>query len=234
MPVKYDKDFFIFQNKTFKNWSRLNDAGLMLLKVLTDMFQDEVKKADFYNNVSDIVVTSQDRTKRNSNHRNGQAIDITVYPLGLNLWLFKELREYKQTVYVSSFNRHIHFDLREEGLSGVEVLTQNGRDFFPKSSIDASDYSIRIEAPERIQNYLYKWYEAYKLSNLKADIWTSINSPFTGTKKLIQNTQFEAEKWYKENIEPGLDKFLIFGGVVLAYLLLKDSGGKTIVIHKER
>lgn len=235
MSIKYDKDFCIFKNQTFQNWTRLNDAGLLLLQILTDILKDESKKADFYLNVKEIYVTSQDRTKRNSNHNNGNAIDLTLYPLGMNLWLFKELRHYKYTVYVSSFNRHIHFDRRAEGLSGVEVLHKNNKDYYPKMSLaDPLDYSIRIEAPERMQNYLYKWYEAYKLNNLKFDIWTAINSPFIGSKKLIQQTDAVLEKFYNENLKPGIDKIYLIGGVALAFMLLKNSGGKSVVIYKEK
>lgn len=238
MAVSYKKDFFIFQGKYFKNWNMLNDAGYALLLVIRDICSDPVKAAKWYNNIDSIVVTSQDRTERNDNHSNGQAIDITVYPLGMNLWVFKELREYKYTVYVSSFNRHIHFDLREAGLSGVEVLRAPGAllDTYPKgnTSITAKGYNIRIEAPERMQTYLYKWYEAWKLKDLKAEIWGAINSPFVGTKKAIQFSEAKTEEWIKENI-PALSWLpWAFGGIVALIILSKMNDKKYIVVKGER
>jgi hypothetical protein len=234
MSVKYDKDFFMFKNKTFMNGQRLNDAGHGFYNLLADILSDSENKSFFYNNVTEIVVTSQDRTKRNSNHSGGKAIDLTVYPLALNVWLFNELREYANTVYLSSFNRHIHFDLREEGLEGIEVLRKNGQNFFPTASIDAADFEIAIIPITPIINNVLIWYEVYKKPSLMASLYISLNNPIRSAKKLGQKLNAEGKEFYNDTIKPGIDKFLWIGGGILAFLLLKDSGGKTIVIQKDR
>ena len=234
MSIKYDKDFFIFQTPNFKNGSRLNDAGHGLYTLLSDIFNDAKKKSYFYENVTDIIVTSQDRIKRNANHSGGKAIDITVYPLYMNVWLFNELRAYANTVYLSSFNRHIHFDLREEGLEGVEVLKKNGGIFLPEKSIDAADYEIAIIPIAPIVNNILIWYEAFKKPALMASLYISLNNPFIASKKAGQKLNAEAKEFYNETIKPGIDKIYLIGGALLAFMLLKNSGGRDVVIYKEK
>jgi uncharacterized membrane protein YuzA (DUF378 family) len=238
MSVKYDKDFLIFENGTFKNWDKLNDAGIKLLNVLRDLFTDLSVQDKFYRNVKYIYVNSQDRTKRNNNHSNGQAIDIQVQPLGLNLWLFDKLRQYKYTCYISSFNRHIHFDLREKGFSGVEALKKPGATLntFPPAGVifNADGYNIDILDPAGLQTYLYKYYEAWKLSDLKVEIWAGLNSPFIGVKKVVQNTTGELKEWADQNL-PDLDMilYILYGIAGLVVLSILKDNNKKIYMVKE-
>lgn len=235
MRISQKAGFFVYQNKDVKNFNLLNDAGLVLMGVLRDMFRNPKTAEKFYNNVDSIIVTSQDRSTRNNNHSNGNAIDITVYPAGMHLWLFNELRAYKYTVYISGFNRHIHFDLREEGRSGVEVLRKPGtfEDVYPKSGVMSADgYNIRIEAPERIQSYLLKFYEVYKLKDLKLEILAGLNNPFVGIRKTIQYNKYKVDEFIQKELIPAFTPsgwfswWMIPAGLVVVYLYGKKLGSE--------
>jgi len=235
MSIKYDKGFYIFQRKTFKNWEKLNDAGLTLLEILTDIMQDIGKKQDFYENVTDIFVTSQDRQKRNKNHNSGNAIDITVYPAGMNVWLFKELSSYANTIYISSHNKHLHFDLRQDGLYGVEVLEKNGQLFYPGrllTDAEYEQYEIKIKPIETHMKLIFEKYEVFKLNNLKTGILMWLANPFVNAKKIYQRGKAIEKEIWNETF-PDDNKILWYiGGGLLAFLFLK--GGDKVVIYKDK
>lgn len=211
MLVKYDKDFFIYKGKKFQNWKRLNDSGYLLLDTLKDILKDKENASEFYENCQEIVVTSQDRTKLNKNHNSGKAIDFCLYPLGMNLWLYLKLLEYKTTVYISSINRHLHFDSRDEGRAGVEI-EKPGQEYPDIGEVEFS--MIKIS----------EMYELFKLPNLKAKIIFDFSNPFTTGKKIIQRgSSIEKDIW--NNTFPDDDSiswWWIVAGVGVAYIMYNE------------
>lgn len=189
--VSYEKDFYIFAGGQWQNFHKLNDAGRCLVEVIADIInQDRSTAAEFFENVEKIYITSQDRTTRNSNHNGGSAIDFIIYPYGVMVWLFLKLWQYKFTCYISTYNRHIHFDLREEGRAGVECIKKSG-DLgytFPgwNEVMSADGYEIVIDDAVRFQSRLMRYYYVYQLDNLKTKIFAGLNSPFMGIKKNFQ------------------------------------------------
>lgn len=200
----------MFKNPQFINGDKLNQAGQGLYSLIVDICNDPEKKQDFYNNVKGIYVTSQDRPDSNS-HVNGMAIDIYLEPAGMNLWLFNELRKYSNTIYISGHNKHLHFDLREEGLTGIEIKP-DGK-------------NIKIYPVSPYANYLFGYYEGHKLTDFKIKLLTALSMPFSGWTKIGQKARYETEKVYEEKIKPIFNKIIIgvvaVGGIIIYSKLKK-------------
>ncbi len=181
--------FYIFEGGQFRNSGFLNQAGFTLLNCLIVLSKNDPEfLKDFMGSVKKILVTSQDRGS--GQHIDGYAIDITVYPLGLNLWLYTRLRDaFKYTVYISSHNRHIHFDLREESLFGMEMVERYGKKILPLLNqyniYNSSTDVIRIVDTKYYSRWLMDYYRVADLHSLKFAIWRSFEFPIEKDLKII-------------------------------------------------
>lgn len=236
MTPSSDKDFYIYQNKKFINLDRLNTAGQFLGAIIRDLVVSDEDRAEFME-IESIYVTSQDRTKRNSIHQKGYAIDFVVFPYGMNLWFIEKLSHYKYTAYISTYNHHIHFDLRNQGINsfGAEVLLKNGGYYFPpvNEAFTADDGEITVVRLTKFVEYLIGYYQLHKLENNKLKIISRITNPYTGVRKAISDVT-EKGKQVVINIWDNTKIILLIAGIAgLGILLNKNKQEKIYYVEKE-
>ena len=222
MSVSTEKNFYVYQDRKFINLNKLNSSGRVLMFIIADMLKNPEIASEFVN-IKEILVTSQDREKRNNIHRDGYAIDVTLYPLGMNLWLIDQLSRYDFTSYISSYNKHIHFDLRTLAVGGygAEVLVKNDRRVFPEKDqiLTADGYEIMIDRISKYIEYLSVFYKIYELENLKIKIVYRLSNPFSGWRKGIKDL-FTNGKQTLSELGDDLKKIMIGAGTVIAGILI--------------
>jgi len=129
-----DKGFFIYQNGSFKNKSRLDKIGRVLFNWFY-LYINHSPALDYASDIEEIYITSQYRPGKNTRHSTGLGIDFTISPIHLmpifwiilhnyfsfNLFLSIHYWAYdpflKRMVKKPMPNRHIHCDAAFTGLT---------------------------------------------------------------------------------------------------------------------
>lgn len=111
------------------NYSGLVEQSLFVIAQIKLFYKNNSTLAKlFLAENTEIHITSQDRGIEP--HTNGKAVDITCYPFYMNIYLATILASMPTcTVYISTYNFHIHSDNRKSGsvFPKCEVLYRNGK-----------------------------------------------------------------------------------------------------------
>lgn len=162
--------FPIYQKGLWRNIKQLNSAGVMFVQTINTLllipaFQSDFKKFD------SIWVNQLDHQGLPYS-----AIDITVGAAINNIILWDWLKNSRYTSFISSYNQHIHFDLRTDGNHGIEVLHRNKKEiyFYNNKAMKFNPMSdiISIENPnfstDTIGNIKLKYILMYTYSGLSS------------------------------------------------------------------
>ena len=150
--------FKLYDKGGFGNLTLLNSAGLALVECLKKLFSSNSEFYDIFID-ADIYVTSVNRPE--GDHATGHAIDITCskYPYVPLLYAFLQSAYPKNTIFLSSYNRHIHFTDIMKGRHGVEVMKKKDGVYLPTNYKSVNwNGSVSILPETQYGYWILYWY----------------------------------------------------------------------------
>lgn len=208
---------------------KCNTMALLALSYI-----DQLKKLEknfqswFLDNITSMYVTSMHRpnNKYSSHYNRHNAADFVIFPWYLNLYFYTLVRKHfsKQNIYISTYNRHLHFD-RGLNTSGIEILIdrKTQKIILPSSS----NFYLRYSPAKHIIK-IYRGKKARKYKDWLLKYYNVSESPFFSTIESFIKNEF-LSLTDKEQKEKDFN-IVVYGltGLIMVFTLFKrrSTNGK--------